>query len=109
MPTRRITTLALTTLIAAGSLTGQLAAASASAAVTPARVASSSAAAVRPQVFRVEETGYGATLAAAEKDGQLQISLDYSGCTKPYYLEGDGQFSDGTWWATYEAGCTGED
>ena len=100
MPTRRITTLALTTLITAASLTGQMAA--------NASTSGSSAQAARPQDFRVTETGYGATLAAAESDGQRQISLDYSGCAKPYFLDGDGQFSDGSWWATYSTGCTGE-
>jgi hypothetical protein len=72
-------------------------------------IASLSFASATPALASVEgrETGVGATLAAAEAQASFQMIGDYYGCTKPYTLAGDGQYADGTWWATLITGCKG--
>jgi hypothetical protein len=53
-------------------------------------------------------TGTGATLAAAELQASDEMHSSYYGCEMPYELKGDGQYADGTWWATLFAYCTGD-
>jgi hypothetical protein len=53
-------------------------------------------------------TGTGTTLAAAEEQASAAIAGNYSGCIRPFYLDGDGQYANGTWWATESASCRGD-
>jgi hypothetical protein len=58
--------------------------------------------------FRATATGTGVTLAAAETNASASLAGNYSGCVRPFYLDGDGQYANGTWWATESASCRGE-
>jgi hypothetical protein len=92
----RIITLAATALIAATSFAGA--------------TATLASAALRPQVmqpdaFVAHAWGYGATLTAAESDARLELIADYGGCVGPYTIIGNGQETNGTWWAEIEGEC----
>jgi hypothetical protein len=94
----RVATLTATALIAAVSFTGAttaLASAASGPRAQPADVG-----------FIVTETGYGPTLAAAEFQARALIHGSYTGCGT-MTLIGDGEGSDGTWWATEQNQCTG--
>jgi hypothetical protein len=95
----RIGTLAATALIAAASFSGGTAARASSAPGPQGRI--------RPDTIVGKETGTGATLSAAEQQARTQFNGDYYGCVQPYVLVGDGQYANGTWWATLSATCKG--
>ncbi len=95
MKARRIQTLAATALVAAASLAGPWAS-SASAAPAPLHL----------YYFIAKSDGTGTTLAAAEAAARLDMEGSYGGCVIPYDLIGDGQYTDGTWWAQYATECT---
>jgi len=67
---------------------------------------SAASAQVMPNSFLATETGYGATLGAAEHNAQVQLTGDYSGCGA-WWLDSDSQAPDGTWTATISANCSG--
>ena len=60
---------------------------------------------VRPN-FQVSETGYGATLSAADHDARTQLHGDYYGCGT-IYVDSYQQLSDGTWTETISSNCAG--
>jgi hypothetical protein len=62
---------------------------------------------VSPNTFTAYETGYGATLAAAEADAQSQFGGDYYGCDHNFFLFSSSQLADGSWTATMAERCTG--
>lgn len=90
----RISSLALTTLVAGTLVTGTASAATPS--LTP-RL---------PNTFVAYETGYGSTLSSAEFSARQQFSADYYGCGAPV-LVSDAQHADGSWEATMAANCRG--
>jgi hypothetical protein len=61
----------------------------------------------RPATITGTETGYGATLSAAQFNANQQMNGDYYGCRMPYTLIADGQEADGSWWAEVQATCRG--
>jgi hypothetical protein len=61
---------------------------------------------VAPNTIVAYETGYGATLAAAEQSARAQLLGDYYGCGTVYLIS-DKQLADGTWSATMGANCSG--
>jgi hypothetical protein len=95
--TSRAATLTAAALIAAVSFTGATTALASAASGPRAQPADS---------FIVTETGYGPTLAAAEFQARALIHGSYTGCGTMTLL-GDGEGSDGTWWATMQNQCTG--
>jgi hypothetical protein len=96
MSVLRRTALAGAGLIAAASFTGGMTA-----------TASAATQSVRPYTFVAYETGYGSTEAIAQRNAGTEMLEDYSGCSVPYVLVGDGQEASGTWWATVGSNCTG--
>jgi hypothetical protein len=92
----RIITLAATALIATASFAG-LTATVASAAPRPQLI--------QPDAFVAHAWGYGATLPAAESNARLELISDYGGCVGPYTIIGDGQNTDGSYWAEIEGEC----
>ena len=97
----RITTLAATVLITAATFAGgTVALASASAAPRPqSRIALTT--------IQGRSTGFGATLAAAERDAKVEMLGNYYGCVAPFTIVSYGQNSGGTWWADMVASCQG--
>jgi hypothetical protein len=52
-------------------------------------------------------SGAGATFAAAYSQASLQMTADFTGCSRPFTVFADGQYTDGNWWVTLQANCTG--
>jgi len=52
-------------------------------------------------------SGAGPTYAAAYSQASLQMMADYTGCSRPFTVYADGQYTDGGWWVTLRANCTG--
>ena len=99
-PLRRVTLLASATLITSVSLVG------ASASLASASLASAASSQVHPRTtFLAEDTGYGSTLAAAERQGRQELHGDFSGCGTAFLISDAG--GDGSWSATMGAYCTG--
>jgi hypothetical protein len=96
MSRQRISTLAATAVLAA-SLVGATSTTAWAAPAVQGRVA--------PNTIVGYETGYGATLAAAEQSARHQMLGDYYGCGT-LYLVSDQQLADGTWSATMDANCS---
>jgi hypothetical protein len=97
---RRSTTLAAMALIATCFTGGTAAMASAPAAHRP-------QAPTVPNTIEGKDTGYGTTLQAAEQQARVYLLGDYYGCVQPFVYIGDGQYANGTWWATIAATCKG--
>jgi hypothetical protein len=62
-------------------------------------------AAVHPATFVARETGYGATLSAAQFSARQQLVVDYGPCSGIVFVD-DGQLASGTWWADVVGNCT---
>jgi hypothetical protein len=60
---------------------------------------------VAPATFVAHETGFGATLAAAEANARSEMNGDYGPCTG-FFLTDDGQNASGIWFADMAANCT---
>jgi hypothetical protein len=52
-------------------------------------------------------SGAGATFAAAYSQASLQMMADFYGCSRPFTVLADGQYTNGNWWATLQANCVG--
>jgi hypothetical protein len=55
--------------------------------------------------FAAKDSGYGATLAAAEQNARITIIGDYGPC-KDFDYYAYGQLASGTWWADVSAECS---